>query len=466
MVVRCAVLVVPLTCPTCGAAGRHLDGSLFALCAYCGAVIARHADAVEGAIQAVRRAYVGFISPSDRDARLGEVGAALIAARDAGDREAFRAATVEQILLEIADAPARVPGNVGRSGLAAWVRQRAAVHEVAMFDPKPSPQLDAVALEADPEVTARAHLTACVAYGQRILDDAAFPVELRGELAAETIALDLYRVSLAALAPMVSADALDAAIGIIGGDGIDGQRTCATCAGPYEAHEAAMGACPWCRSAIDTLGEHPWVSGLVRVASAVLAIQRAPRERASAVLQIAMSNVILSGKLPRMPLVHAYLRRTIPDTEPSVLGAVLALLHQTGGELAQKFLAELDVALADWRATVAAPRTPDHQAPPGPTTIETAWEDPWVRTQLVTWTQTKPGREPGMAALAFVLLPIAMGGAITAAQGAAFVLRAGVAPAEAIELCAQRRKGATPVEAALLDEVARLIGLAPAPSVG
>jgi hypothetical protein len=452
------VLVVPLRCEHCGAAGRHLDGSLLALCAYCGAVIARHRDAIAGAVDAVCRAYRGMVAPDEHDARLAELDAESRAAVAAGDRERFRAATSEALLIRLADRPGDVPAWVATAGHAAWVRHQVALHEIARFDHAVGahlPQVPVAALEQDPARVAVEHFAACARYAAAVFAHPDYPVELRGVTGPDALAADVFRVGLAGAAPMLSADASVAALAAGLGAAPIAARLCATCGGRCEPAEVRAGRCPWCRSAIDVDADHPWVAGLARVASAACAVGTAER-RASAAVQIAISNVALTGKPAPVALVLAYLRRAVPDLSRDALTAAVDALARAFDDRVRAFLAELRAALATWAPT-APPPAPVRAA--GSTTIDAAWDDPWVRTQLVTWRQiTVSPADAALAAVSMALMPLALGGTITAAQAAAFLLRTSVAPADAIAACELRRRAdPPPAEAVLLDDTIALL---------
>ena len=453
------VLIVPLRCEHCGASGRHLDGSLLALCAYCGAVIARHRDAIGGAVDAVCRAYRGMVAPDERDARLAELDAEARAAVAAGDRERFRAATGEALLIRLADRPGDVPAWVATAGLAAWVRHQVALHEIAQLDHAVGahlPQVPVAALEQDPAGVAVDHFAACKRYAAAVFAHPDYPVELRGVTGPDALAADVFRIGLAGAAPMLSADASVAALAAGLGAAPIAVRLCATCGGRCEPADLRAGRCPWCRSAIDVDADHPWVAGLARIASAACAVGAAER-RASAAVQIAISNVAITGKPAPSALVLAYLRRAVPDLPRDALLAAVDALARAFDDRVRAFLAELRSALATW--TPAGPRAPAPARAAGPMTIDAAWDDPWVRTQLVTWRQiTVTPADAPLAAVNMALMPLALAGTISAAQGAAFVIRTGVAAGDAIAACELRRRaGPPPAEAALLDDMLALL---------
>lgn len=425
------MLVVPLACPHCGAQGRHLEGSLLAVCAYCGAVIAQHREAIGGAVEAVRRAYRNFVAPDARDARCAVLDGVVRTALAAGDREQWYAASLELALIRIAERPGDVPVT---SGAATWARHQVAVREIATWNPIATlPQLVLADVERDPAGAATAQLAACRRFAQAALDDPRYPVELRAVTGGETLAVDCLRVQLAGAAPQLSAVALLAAHEAIG-TAAAAAHNCAVCGGRCEAADVA---CPWCRAAIDREAEHPWVAGLARIAEAPLAVERRPAQRAAIALGPVATNARFTAKPPIAPLVIAYLRRVVPDLEREALVGALDLLAHAFPELAA-----LRPALAGWRATAAPP--PPHAAPTV-ATIDEAWEDPWVVAQLATWQQVGAPRDP-MAVAAIALLAHGLGVPVAPAQVAAFVVRTAV---NAIDVAAALElRGAT--EAAAL----------------
>jgi len=281
---------------------------LFALCTHCGAVIARHREAIEGATTMVRRMYLALVTQDEQASRILALMTAQEAARTSGDRSRYEALVTESLLLELADDPSRVPPH---AKLANWVRMQVTLRTLTTFEPDlvaGFPHLPVSRFEADAITAGTAHLAALRAWASRVLDHPSFPVELRGELAVDTLTVDAYRIALGGAAPMLSARALTDALSVLGaGDG-----TCRTCGGAYTQAEAASGACPWCRAAIDAELAHPWVQALARIARAVLAVPRPEQERMQIAMQLVESNAMTTKKAPPPELVAAYLRAVFP----------------------------------------------------------------------------------------------------------------------------------------------------------
>lgn len=324
------MLVLHLRCATCGAAGGHAEGALFAACAYCGAILGQGRDAMDRAVEAVREAYLAIAAPT-AVARTTTLRAATYAAHAAGDRAAWRRAATELRLLEVGADPARVPPWASRD-LAGWLRGAIAVDELITFDAALTssyPQLPVAALQATPADAARTHLAALRAWHQRLLDHPEFPVEQRGRLAVDALAADGLRVALAAAAPMLGEHALTAAhVAALGATwGEEGH--CPTCGGPHEARDVRAGACPWCRAVIDRDLAHPWVLGLARHAGVALLGRAELVDRASVVAQLVLANAALAGVAPTAARVHALLAMVLPTLTPAALADALAPLRHS-----------------------------------------------------------------------------------------------------------------------------------------